>query len=210
MDMSLSKLWETEKDREAWRGAVHGVTKSRTWLSDRTIKWNKMHPLDWCSCADSQSRLCSGVKLDPWLLLASHTADFGWSCGGNFPANWWYPPQVPVSHLASLKPWELPSRTWDQLTLSRGSPLSCGWGVEVSRFFSQPLIHWNWLSLAAEKVRHEIGHLYPCWKLAQSLFFFFNCFSSLLCFSLPNSPLASWATWHSNPCLTFWSQGNPS
>ena len=27
MDMSLSKLWETVKDREDWRAAVHGVTK---------------------------------------------------------------------------------------------------------------------------------------------------------------------------------------
>ena len=34
MNMNLSKLWEIGKDREAWHAAVHGVTKSRTQLSD--------------------------------------------------------------------------------------------------------------------------------------------------------------------------------
>ena len=33
MDMSLSKLWEMGKNREAWRAAIHGVTKSQTRLS---------------------------------------------------------------------------------------------------------------------------------------------------------------------------------
>ena len=34
MDMRLSKFQETVKEREAWRAAEHGVTKSQTWLND--------------------------------------------------------------------------------------------------------------------------------------------------------------------------------
>ena len=34
MDMNLGKFWEMVRDREAWRAAVHGVTKSQTQLSD--------------------------------------------------------------------------------------------------------------------------------------------------------------------------------
>ena len=34
MDMNLSKLRETVKDKEAWHAVIHGVTKSRTRLSD--------------------------------------------------------------------------------------------------------------------------------------------------------------------------------
>ena len=36
LDMYLSKLWEIVEDREAWHAAVHGVTKSWTWLSNWT------------------------------------------------------------------------------------------------------------------------------------------------------------------------------
>ena len=34
MNMNLDKLWEMERDREAWHAVVHGITKSRTQLGN--------------------------------------------------------------------------------------------------------------------------------------------------------------------------------
>ena len=58
MDVSLNKLWETVKDRKGWCAVVHGVTKSRTWLSDWTTR--EAHCLDkvgtqirWRRCLES-------------------------------------------------------------------------------------------------------------------------------------------------------------
>ena len=65
MDMSLCRLWELAMDREAWRAAVHGVTKGRTQLSDRTelnwlahFVWNQLQ-----MCSDSSKDLGEKAKL---------------------------------------------------------------------------------------------------------------------------------------------------
>ena len=42
MEVSLSELWELVMDREAWRAVIHGVSKSRTWLSD----WTELKPVE--------------------------------------------------------------------------------------------------------------------------------------------------------------------
>ena len=61
MTVSLSELWELAMDREAWRAAIHGVTKSRTWLSE----------LNWTERRSNQSILKEigpGCSLEEMML----------------------------------------------------------------------------------------------------------------------------------------------
>ena len=47
MDMGLGELWELVKDRESWHAAIHGVTKSRTRLSDSTELNTNIRVVNW-------------------------------------------------------------------------------------------------------------------------------------------------------------------
>ena len=74
MDMSLGKLQELVMDRETWSTAIHGVTKSRTWLSNWTeLNLRNMSNMIWLKCVEYSNNFFSSlyVEFNLYQILCS-------------------------------------------------------------------------------------------------------------------------------------------
>ena len=80
MDMSLSKLWVLVIDRQAWRGVVHGVAKSQTWLSN----WTDLNWMGWTVYPKihiwkTEGRRSRGWQRMRWLVGITNLMDMSLS-----------------------------------------------------------------------------------------------------------------------------------
>ena len=77
MDMSLSRLWELVMDREAWRAAIHGVRKSRTWLGNWTeLNHTENRPKDMGRGEEGEGGIYGENNMETYITMC--TTDSQW------------------------------------------------------------------------------------------------------------------------------------
>ena len=101
MDVSLSELQELVMNREAWHAAIHGVTKSWTWLSHwTTVQFNRYSFNSICA-----RKLKTSVVSSFWLCLTKSSAAFMYQ--------WW-----PSASKAQFCPAKRPKSPWGAISRS--------------------------------------------------------------------------------------------
>ena len=158
VDMSLSKFWDLVKGKEAWRGAVHGVTKSQTGLSDWTelkechsqLMLSRLWPPSWeAGRSLILLRWKIGQKIRMWLFF-SH-----WGPWDHQVCCQVIPEQVPVVFEVILRwhwrrKWQptpvfLPGKSHGRRSLLGYSP----WGrkeLDMTEWLHFTSLHFRWHS----------------------------------------------------------------
>ena len=136
MGMSLSKLQEIVKDREAWRATVHGVSKSQTWLSDWTTAkqipfklngthHNIRHVWKW--------KMLIHVRFfpTPWTIQSMEFSRPEYWSGVPFPTS--------CVTLSSVK-WKVPGLSWRLNEITYFKRASVVWYSRTQQFMASQVI----------------------------------------------------------------------